>query len=96
MRLPSIRAVDEERGGRAASHDDVDVGVAPHIVAPHIEVTGGAGPGGDCQGRDGAKERIEVTGRNDHSDKRGEDGKRHHAWFRQRDEIRQARRQPGP
>jgi hypothetical protein len=49
-------------------------------VAPHIE----------------DEERIEVTGRDDHSDKRSEDGKRHHAWFRQRDEIRQARRQPGP
>ena len=91
MRFPSIRAVDEERGGRTASYDGVDVG-----VAPHIEDTGGASPGGDCQDRDGAKERIEVTGRNDHSDKRSEDGKHHHAWFRQRDEIRQARRQPGP
>ena len=92
MRLPSIRVVDEERGGRAASHDGVDVG----FVAPHIEDTGGTSPGGDCQDRDGAKERIEVTGRNDHSDQRGEDGKRHRTWFRQRDEIRQARRQPGP
>jgi len=87
MRLPSIRTVDEERGGRTASHDG---------VAPHIEDTGGASPGGDCQDRDGAKERIEVTGRNDHSDKRGEGGKRHHAWFHQRDEVRQARRQPRP
>ena len=87
MRLPSIRSLDEERGGRTASHDG---------VAPRIENTGGASPGGDCQDRDGGKERIEVTGRNDHSDKRGEDGKRHHAWFRQRNEIRQARRQPGP
>ena len=86
MRLPSILAADEERGGRTASHDGVDVG-----VTPHIEDTGCASPGGDCQDRDGAKERIEVTGRNDHSDKRSEDGKRHHAWFRQRDEIRQAR-----
>jgi hypothetical protein len=91
MHLPSIRTVDEERGGRTASHDGVDVG-----VAPRIEYTGGASPGGDCQDRDGGKERIEVTGRNDHSDKRGEDGKRHHAWFHERDEVRQARSQPGP
>jgi hypothetical protein len=89
MRLPSIRAVDEERGGRTASHGGVG-------VAPHIEDSGGASRSGDCQDRDGVKDRIEVTGRNDHSDKRSEDGKRHHAWFRQRDEIRQARRQLGP
>jgi hypothetical protein len=90
MRLPSIRAVDEECGGRTASHDGVDVG-----VAPHIEDTGDASPGCDRRDRDEAKEQIEVTGRNDRSDKRGEDGKRHRAWFHERDEIRQARRQPG-
>jgi hypothetical protein len=75
MRLPSIRAIDEEPSGRTAGHVGVDVGVAPHIED---------------------KERIEVTGRSDHSDKRTEDGKRHHAWFRQRDEVRQARSQQGP
>jgi hypothetical protein len=89
MRFPSIRAVDEERGGRTASHDGVDVG-----VAPHIEDTGDAGPGGGCQDRDGAKERIDVARRNDHSNERSEDGNRQHAWFRQYDEIRQARCQP--
>jgi hypothetical protein len=72
-------------------HDGVDVG-----VAPHIEDTGAASPSGDCQDRDGGKERTEVTGRNDHSDKRGEDGKRQHAWFHERDEIGQARSRPGP
>ena len=36
-----------------------------------------------------------MTGRNDHSDKRSEDDKRLHAWFRQCDEIRRARRSTG-
>jgi hypothetical protein len=90
MRLPSTRGVDEECGGRTASHCGVDVG-----VAPHSEDAGGASPAGDCQDRDRAKERMQVTGRNDHSDMRGEDGNLRHAWFRQRDEIRQVRRQPG-
>jgi hypothetical protein len=89
-RFLSTRGADEECGGRTASHYGVDVS-----VAPHSEDAGGASPAGDCQDRDRAKGRTEVTGRNDHSDKCGEDGKLRHAWFRQRDEIRQVRRQPG-
>ncbi len=88
--MQALPAARNRPPGRA-SHDGIDVG-----VVPHIEDTGGTRPRGDCKNCNGPKQWIEVTRCNHQSDKRSEDGKHHHAWFHQRDEIRKARRQTGP
>src|SRR5262249_9059386 len=66
-----------------AGHHSVDVS-----VTPHIENAGRASSCGNGKNCNGSRQRVEVTGRNDHSDETGEDVEQHHPWFHQRDEIR--------
>ena len=68
---------------RGAGHDRIDIG-----VVPHVEHAGGSSPRGDGKNRGKSGQRIKSNWSAAQSDERGEDGKHHHTWLCEGDEVR--------
>ena len=85
-RLAGRDAAARYRPAGSARHARVDVG-----VVPHVERAGGAGADGDAQQRGKTDHRMDVAGRDQKPDQRGEHHERHHPRLHQLHVIADAR-----